>query len=472
VRPRAPCVVRSGAQSETRTGKVCVERASHFVWGFLLIGALIIVNAFFVAAEYALVRVRRTRMEALAAQGRTLATAVVHCLNHLSHYIAGVQVGITLAGLALGRFGEPVFADLLQPLFASLFPPWLIGPAMSTAITTGLSLLVISYLLVVLSELVPKAIALQFADQVALLVAKPLQWAVVMFTPFVWSMNALGTRILRLLHLPPPDEGQGVYSEEELHLLIVQSHQAGILEDIERRLMQRGVQFADLRVADVMIPRVDIVALDLTMPEDAVLDRAAQTIHTRLPAYEGTLEQVIGILHLQEVFKYVRQTTQAQSLRQLVRPALFVPEVMALDDLLRTFQQHQTQLALVINEFGSVEGLVTLEDVVEELVGEVHDALEAARPSIQHLPDGRVLVRGEVRLRELNDRLEWDIQDEDVDTIAGYIMKILGRTAHVGDVIDTPYGRLRVENMAQVRITQVAMLPPPAPASEGTAGAG
>jgi CBS domain containing-hemolysin-like protein len=437
------------------------------VWGFLLIGALIVVNAFFVAAEYALVRVRRTRMEALAAQGSTSAKVVVHGLHNLSRYIAGVQVGITLAGLALGRFGEPVLADMLHPLFAWLFPPGLVDQEVSTGITTGLSLLVISYLLVVLSELVPKAITLQFADQVALLVAKPLQWAVSLFTPFIWSMNALGNAVLRLLHLPPPDDGQGVYSVEELRLLIVQSHQAGVLEDIERQLMQRSVQFADLRVSQVMIPRVDIVALDLSLPEEDVLNRAATTIHTRLPVYEETLDNIVGILHLQDLFKYVRQQQGGRSLRALIRPALFVPEVMALDELLRTFQQHQAQLALVINEFGSVEGLVTLEDVVEELVGEVHDALEAAQPSIQHLPDGRVLVRGEVRLRELNDQLGWDIQDEDVDTIAGYIMKRLGRTARVGDVIDTPYGRIQVENMAQVRIKQVAILPTPAPASEG-----
>ena len=443
-----------------------MDSASHLVWGLLLIGVLIVVNAFFVAAEYALVRVRRTRMEALAAQGSALAKVVLHGLHHLSRYIAGVQVGITLAGLALGRFGEPVLADILHPLFAWLFPPWLVGPEVSTAITTGLSLLVISYLLVVLSELVPKAITLQFAEQVALLVAKPMQLAVVVFTPLIWSMNALGNAVLRVLHLPPPEEGQGAYSVEELHLLIVQSHQAGILEDIERRLMQRGVQFADLRVADVMIPRVDIVALDLTLPEDEVLDQAAQTIHTRLPAYEDTLDNMIGILHLQDLFKHVRQAKKGQSLRQLVRPALFVPELMPLDDLLRTFQQQHTQLALVVSEYGSLEGLVTLEDVVEELVGEVHDALEAAQPSIQHLPDGRVLVRGEVRLRELNDQLGWDVQDEEVDTIAGYIMKTLGRTARVGDVIDTPYGRIQVENMAQVRITQVAILPTPTTASE------
>jgi CBS domain containing-hemolysin-like protein len=383
----------------------------------------------------------------------------LHGLDHLSRYIAGVQVGITLAGLASGRFGEPVLAALFDPLFVQLFPPSLMGTEVSTALATGLALLVISYLLVVLSELVPKAIALQYAEQVALVIAKPMHMAVVAFTPLIWSMNALGNGILRLLRLPPPDEGQGAYSVEELHLLIVQSHKAGILEEVERQLMQRSVQFADLRVTDVMIPRVDIVALDIALPEDILLDRMAQTIHTRLPVYERTLDNIIGILHLQDVFKHVRQPKAGGSLRQLVRPALFIPEVMPLDDLLRTFQQQHAQLALVVNEHGSLEGLVTLEDVVEELVGEIHDALEAAQPSIQHTPDGRVLVRGEVRLRELNERFGWNVQDEEVDTIAGYIMKRLERVARVGDMLDTPYGTIRVENMAQVRITQVAISP-------------
>jgi magnesium and cobalt exporter, CNNM family len=446
-----------------------VESASSIFWGLLIVVALVVVNAFFVAAEYALVRVRRTRMEALAAQGSSLARVVLYGLDHLSRYIAGVQVGITLAGLASGRFGEPVLAALFDPLFVHLFPPSLLGTKVSTALATGLVLLVISYLLVVLSELVPKAITLQYAEQVALLIAKPMHMAVVVFTPLIWSMNALGNGILRLLHLPPPEEGQGAYSVEELHLLIVQSHKAGILEDIERQLMQRSVQFADLRVTDIMIPRVDIVTLDIALPEDTFLDRVAQTIHTRLPVYEGTLDNILGILHLQDVFKYVRQPQAGGGLRQLVRPALFIPEVMPLDDLLRAFQQQHAQLALVVDEHGSLEGLVTLEDVVEELVGEVHDALEAAQPSIQHTSDGRILVRGEVRLRELHERFGWNLQDEEVDTIAGYIMKRLGRVARVGDVLDTPYGIIRVENMAQVRITQVAISPTPTTTSEARA---
>jgi CBS domain containing-hemolysin-like protein len=429
----------------------------------VLVGVLVGVNAFFVAAEYALVRVRRTQLETLAAQGSGTAAVVLYGLDHLSRYIAGVQVGITLAGLASGLFGEPALAALIDPVGAILFPVALLGTEVSTALSTGLTLLVITYLLVVVGELVPKAITLQYPDRIALLVARPLRFAVWVFTPLVWSMNALGTRLLRLLRLPPPEEGQGTYSVEELQLLIVQSHQAGILEDIERRVMQRGAQVGDLRVADVMIPRLDIVALDLTRPVEAVLDRAAQTIHTRLPAYAGDLDHVVGILHLQDLFKYMRQPQPPQDLRPLARPPLFVPETMPLDELLRTFQQRHTQIALVVDEHGSMDGLVTLEDVVEEVFGELHDTLEAGQPSIQHTSDGRILVRGEVRLRELNDWLGRNVQDEDVDTIAGYIMKHLNRTAHVGDILDTPYGTLRVENMAQVRITQVAILASPTP---------
>jgi len=442
-----------------------MEAPLSIFWGVVLVGVLVGINAFFVAAEYALVRVRRTQMEAMAAQGSRTATVVLHSLDHISRYIAGVQVGITLAGLASGRLGEPALAALIDPAAAVLFPPSLWGQDASSALSTALTLLVITYLLVVIGELVPKAITLQYSDRVALWVAKPLQLIVWVFTPVVWSMNALGNRLLRLLGLTPPEDGQGTYSVEELQLLVRQSHRAGILEDLEQRVMQHGAQVADLHVADVLIPRLDMVAVDLTQPVEEVLDRAAQTIHTRLPAYEGDIDHIVGILHLQDLFKSTRQSPPAQDLRPLVREALFVPEIMPLDELIRTFQQHHTQMALVVDEHGTLRGLVTLEDVVEEVFGELHDTLEAGQPRMQQTPDGRVLLRGEVRLRELNEWLGWELQDEDVETIAGYIMKHLGRTARVGDTLATPYGTLRVENMARVRITQVAMLPSPAPAA-------
>jgi CBS domain containing-hemolysin-like protein len=432
---------------------------SSIFWGVVLVVVLVGVTAFFVAAEYALVRVRRTQMEALAAQGSRAATGVLYGLDHISRYIAGMQVGITLAGLASGLFGEPALATLIDPVGAVIFPAALLGHDVSMALSTGLTLLVITYLLVVLGELVPKAITLQYPDRIALCVAKPMQLVVWVFTPLVWSMNTLGNFLLRLLRLPPPEAGQGAYSVEELQLLIIQSHQAGILEDIERQVMQRGAQVGDLQVVDVMIPRLDMVAVDLTQTVEEVLDRAAQSIHTRLPAYEGDIDHVTGILHMQDLFKSTRQPQPIQDLRPLVHEALFVPETMPLDALIRAFQQYHTQIALVIDEHGILQGLVTLEDVVEEVFGELHDTLEASQPRMQQTPDGRVLLRGEVRLRELNEWLGWNLQDEDVETIAGYIMKHLRRTARVGDRLDTPHGTLRVENMARMRITQVAILP-------------
>jgi CBS domain containing-hemolysin-like protein len=438
-----------------------VEESFSIIWGVVLISVLVGVNAFFVAAEYALVRVRRTQMETMAAQGSSAAAVVLYGLDHISRYIAGVQVGITLAGLASGLFGEPALAALIDPVAALIFPAALLGRHVSEALSTGLTLLVITYLLVVFSELIPKAITLQYPDRIALLVAKPMQLVVWVFQPVVWSMNALGNRLLRLLQLPPPEEGQDRYSVDELQLLIVQSHQAGILEDIERQVMQRGAQVGDLHVADVMIPRLDMVAVDLTRPVEDVMERAAQTIHTRLPAYEGDIDHMVGILHLQDLFKFSRQSPPAQELRSLVRTALFVPDILSLDELIRVFQQHHTQMALVVDEHGTLQGLVTLEDVVEEVFGELDDALEAEQPRMQQTPDGRILLRGEVRLREVNEWLGWELRDEDVETIAGYIIKRLGRTARVGDRLDTPHGTLRVENMARLRITQVAILPAP-----------
>jgi len=435
-----------------------VDATSGIASGLLLVFALVLVNAFFVAAEYAFVRVRRTRIETLAAEGSGAARAVLHGLDHLNRYVAGVQVGITLAGLALGRFGEPALTAVLEPLFGAVLPALLIGPAASQTIATTLTLVLITYLLVVIGELVPKSPTLSYTEKVALLVARPMRLCVGFFTPLVWSMNGLGRAVLRLLRLPPADEAGEAPSVEELKLLIVQSHKAGVLEDIERQLTQRTFRFADLRAADVMIPRLDVVALDVATPTDELLDRIARTIHTRFPVYEGTLDYVVGILHLQELFKHLRTQSGPLDVRRLLRPALAVPETIRMEELLEQLRHHHTQIAVVVDEHGGTAGLVTLEDIVEEVFGELQDALEAEQPDVATAPDGRVLIRGDVRLSRLRDELGWRFEDADAETIAGYVMERLGRVARMGDVVETPpSGEIRVENMARLRITQVSL---------------
>jgi CBS domain containing-hemolysin-like protein len=416
---------------------------------------LVLINAFFVAGEYALVRVRRTRMESLAAAGSATAKVVLHGLDHLPRYVAGIQVGITLAGLASGRFGEPALAEAFEPLFTILFPPSLVGPASQT-IATALTLLVITYLLVVIGELVPKSVTLQFPERVALLLARPMRLAVIAFTPLIWTMNGLGSAVLRLLRLPPAADGSEAPSVEELKLLIVQSHKAGILEDIERRLTQGAFQLADLRVGDVMIPRPDIVAFDVATPIDGLATMVARTIHARFPMYEGTLDHVVGILHLQDLFRHVRLGDGTTDVRPLLRSSLIVPESLRMEGLLEQFRRHHTQIAVAVDEHGAAAGLITLEDVVEEVFGELQDALEAEQPDIQSMPDGRILVRGEVRLDRAVEGLGWVLGETEAETVGGYVMERLGRVARVGDVVETPSGTLRVENMARHRITQVA----------------
>jgi CBS domain containing-hemolysin-like protein len=420
--------------------------------------ALVLINAFFVVAEYAMVRARRARMEALAKHGSRRARLVLHGMDNINRYIAGVQVGITFAGLASGRFGEPALKSLFGPALSFVIRPEIFGDA-TEAVSTTLMLILITYLLVVLGELVPKAITLQHADRLALFLARPVQIIVTVFRPFIASMNALAGSILGSLRIPPPLKEQGAYSVEELGVLIFQSHKAGLLDDIEHQMLRRSVQFADLLATDVMIPRLDIVAFDVSTPKDELLQKVAQTTHARLPIYEGTVDNIIGIVLLLDLFKQACASEELFNLRAMVRPALFVPEAIGMEDLLEQFRQRRTQIAIVVDEHGGTSGLVTLEDVVEEVFGELQDTLEAEQPPIQQAPDGRFLVRGEVRLHEIQEHLGLSFEDAEADSIAGYVMQRLGRIARLRDSVETPQATIRVENMARHRITLVSLLP-------------
>ncbi len=422
---------------------------------------LALANGFFVAAEFSLVSIRRSRVEELVAQGIGVARVVESAVNEIDRYIAGTQVGITLASLALGCFGEPALAHQLEPFFSSL--PGRTSSVTVHGVATTIALLIITVLHVVLGELVPKSVALQMPEKTAMFVARPMVLAVTIFQPLIWLLNGLGNSLLRLLRLQAAGEHPSVHSVEELQILVRQSHEAGVLADVEREMLQRTFRFPNLTAGDVMIHRLDIVALDIGSDLEELLDTAAHTIHTRLPVYEGTIDNVIGVLHTHDLFKKMRQPDTEIDIRKLVRPPLIVPKTTNLDVLLENFRQHHTQIAIIISEHGGTEGLITLEDVIEEVFGEFEDMLEAEQPDIQETEEGRIVVRGNVHLNEIEWRLGWQLREEGVDTVAGYVISRLGRTARLGDVIDTPYGTIRVENMARIRITQVSLHPKTSP---------
>lgn len=423
------------------------------------VAVLVFFNGFFVSAEFALVSVRRTRIDELAAQGISGAKVVKRAILDLDRYVAGTQVGITLASLALGWIGEPAFAHLIEPLFAWL--PVTLSVTLAHTASVAVAFFLITLLHVVLGELVPKSVALQMPEKVAFMIARPMGVVVVILQPLIWSLNGIGNFILRAIGMEPAGEHHGVHSVEELEILVRQSHKAGVLDDLERRILQRTFRFSELTAGQVMIPRADMKVLDFLKPIEVVLDDAANAAHTRLPVCEGSLDNIIGLVYIHELFKVVHrvEAPTLADLRQICHPPFVVPEGVHLDALLDLFRERRTQIAIVVDEYGSTAGLVTFENIIEEVTGEVQDALEPSERPVQYLENGTLLVRGSLRLDELNELLGWELEEDSVDTVAGMIMNRLSRIASVGDEVETKYGTFRVAKMEKVRITAVTVEP-------------
>ncbi len=429
-----------------------------YIYNLIVIFVLIGLNGFFVAAEFALVSVRRSRVEELVALGSSRALHLQNVLKDLDRYIAGTQVGITLASLALGWLGEPLLARGLESMITSI-PGVEVPPVVLHSLSFALAFLAITVLHVVLGELVPKSLAIQNPEKVSLAIGRTMSVIVVILHPLIWSLNGIGNRVLKMLGIGPAGELHNVHSVEELQILVQQSHEAGMLDETERQVLERSFRFAELTAKDIMVRRIDLVALDLDEPRDALLEKAATSIHSRLPCYVDSLDTIVGILYIHDIFRAYHHNTLPKDLRVLCRPVLAVPEGIHLDDLLDFFQENHTQIAIVVDEHGGTAGVVTFEDLVEEVTGEIRDEFESEEEYPQHLPDGRIILRGDMRIDEVNSTLGWTLPDESVDTLAGFIMYRLGRIARVDDEVVTEFGHLKVIDMARMRITRIAVLP-------------
>ena len=437
-----------------------IDSWNDILWRFSAIGSLVFANGFFVAAEFSLVSIRRSRVEELVAQGIGTAKIVQGAVHDLDRYIAGTQVGITLASLGLGWIGEPALAKVIEPIFHWL--PVQISQVATHGLAVTVAFIIITFLHVVLGELLPKSVALQNTEQTALLIIRPMVWAVFCLQPFIWALNGVGNVLLRLLGFQAAGEHHAVHSVDELEILVRQSHEAGLLDKLEQQMLKRTFRFSELTAKEVMVSRLDLVAFDIETPLETLLDKTAATTHRRIPIYEGSVDNVIGFLYLQDLFKYCRLTPTAAAplnLRQVIRTPLLVPEAIHLDKLLELFRHHRKRIAMVVDEHGGTAGLVTMEDMIEEVFGELQSELNAGQVGIEFAPDGRILVRGNIHLYELEEQTGWKLSEEKAATIAGYVMLCLGRTACVGDEVTTAYGKIRVERMVRLRITQVALLP-------------
>ena len=420
----------------------------------LAVAILVLANGFFVMAEFALVSVRRTRVEELVAQGNATARVVSKAVHDPDRFIAATQLGITLASLGLGWIGEPALAHLLQPLVELVSGPW--RETASHSLAVGISFSIITFLHVVVGELAPKSIALQNPERASLIVARPTLWTERLFAPFIWALNGAGNALLKMLGIQPASGHQLVHSAEEIRMLVAASAQSGAILTDEQAMVEAVFDLRDTVARQVMVPRTEMVCL----PADATLaqasELAAETLLTKFPVYEEDLDHIIGILHTKDLVKAMLTGPADVPVRDLVREAIFLPESIRVDDLLAQFRQRRQHIAILLDEFGGTAGLVTLEDLMEELVGDVQDAFDRPEPQIRRLSDTSATIDGLVLIEEVNEAFDLNLVDPNYDTIAGFVLGQQGRIGKVGDVVQVINSgrRLRfcVETMDGLRI--------------------
>ena len=419
-------------------------------WGVMLGILLVALNGFFVAAEFALVKVRPTQIEPQAAEGVRRAKIARHMVRHLDAYLSATQLGITLASLALGWIGEPAFAWIIHPLIHPFAGD---NPALLHSISVTVSFLVITILHIVLGELAPKSIAIRKAEGTALLVAYPLYLFYKVTYPAIWVLNHTANALLKLVGIQPAAEGELTHDEEELRLLLSSSNGAQ-LSTQKKELLDNVFELSHRMARQIMIPRQDVVYLSTTRSLTENLRIARRSGHTRFPLCEGDLDHVIGLIHIKDIFQRDRNF---RSLQEVAREISFVPETLTLDRLLKRMRTERFHLAAVIDEYGGVSGIVTLETVIEEIVGPIEDEFDVERPELQKTGDGVYRVSGGMLVEDLEAALEVELSDRDEDTIGGVVLSELGRNPAVGDKVEVGPVTIEVLEVQHNRINTVAV---------------
>ena len=423
--------------------------------GLLAVAFLVVLNAFFVAAEFALVSVRPTRIAELVANGNRAARWVARGLENPDRFIAATQLGITLASLGLGWIGEPALSGLLEPLVKRF--PLEIASTVSQTLSAVVAFGTITFLHVVVGELMPKSIALQSPQRTSLLVGRPLAWTTAVFKPLIWALNGTGNALLKLLGIRSAEGSELVHSVAELKMIVSDSAEGGVVADSEEEMLHAVFDFRETLVRHIMSPRTEVISVTAEAGLEEILKTAASTGFSQLPVYQDNLDHVIGIVHLKDLLDAILNDGSSTA-RELMRETLFVPEAARIDTLLKIFRARHQHMAIVLDEYGGTAGIATLEDLLEEIFGEVSDPFDRD-VEIQPLPDGSSLVNGLTTIADVNEHFELKLSDPHYDTIAGYILGRLGRLAKMGDTVVADGARLRVVAMDGRRVSRVWVFP-------------
>ena len=401
-------------------------------WLLLLAFLLVLANGFFVAAEFAIVKVRSTQLTELADEGSARAKMARRLIKRLDAYLSATQLGITLASLALGWVGEPAFEHILKPYFESLGG---LSDVAARSVSATFAFVVISVLHIVLGELAPKSVAIQKPVGTSLWVAYPLHWFYVITYPAIVVLNGVSRAILKVFGIHPASEHETAHSPEELRLILRSSEKAGILSEENREIIEGVFQFSKRTARQIMVPRTDVVVLSVTRTIEENLETIRTTRHTRYPLCEGSLDHTIGLIHVKDLL-LAQLRGPGRSLLELKREILFVPENSTVESLLSQFIEQKTHMAVILDEYGGASGIVSLENITEELFGQIQDEFDRERPEIEPLGNGRYRVRGDYLIEDLADRLKVDVGEPEEETVGGYVAARLGREVTPGDKVD------------------------------------
>jgi CBS domain containing-hemolysin-like protein len=436
---------------------------SSILFKIAMVVVLIGINAYFVATEFALVAVRRTRIEQRLRGGDKRARYVSEALDHPDDFISAAQLGITVASIAIGYIAEDTIHALIVPYLQVIHfsIPFLNASITGHVISTIITLMLVTYLHVVLGEQVPKMIAIQKAEPVALWTTRPTQIVGMIFRPFIKVMSGSAGGIMRMMGMEPTGVHSVAHSPEEIRMLIEQSQQEGEIEAEQEQMIHGVFEFPETLAREIMTPRPDIVALDVDTAMENVVNLLIEEGHSRIPVYEDNLDNIVGVLLVKDLLPYMAGTKgEAFVLRDLLREPYFVPDTKRISELLGELRTRNVHLAIVLDEFGGTEGLVTMEDLLEEIVGEIYDEYDVAEPDFTTTPEGHVIIDGGASIDEVNERFGMSLSSDDFDTIGGFIFGTLGRVPQPGDaVIVDGSGELRVEGTEERRVTAVRLVP-------------
>ena len=433
-----------------------MSSAYIYTFNIILVLILVLLNAFFVVSEFSIVKIRRTKLEELAHNGNKKAKIALKVTENLDSYLSAIQLGITLASLGLGWIGEPAVSKLLEDVLGGYFAQ---NPILLHSVSFGIAFTLITVLHVVLGELIPKSLAIQKTETFVLLIAYPLYLFKRLFYPFIWVLDTITIKFLHLMGVQPASEEEMAHSEEEIKLIVNASQRGGIIDDTERDIIQNAIDFSEIYAHEVMIPRQDMCCLFLNETFEQVMNMVKRSKHTRYPLCDKDKDNVVGMIHIRDLLEHSEEKLEKGRLNKIARQILFVPENQSISEVLHLMMRKHTHVAIVVDEYGGTAGMLSMEDILEELVGDIkdeHDALEAQE--IQKVNDRVCEFDGKVLIEDAYECMCLPCCEKEETTIGGYVFTLIGRAPKVGDKVEDEYCHYEVISSNKMRVKRVRAL--------------